>query len=231
MQAETINELSRIRDECKSMVTKRASVSGAAAVIPLPGVDIGSDVALLLEMIPAINRRFGLSQEQIEAQDPHIKGLILVAITSVGSQLIGKTITKQLIMQLLKQVGIRMASKQVVKWIPFAGSLLAGTISFSAMKYLGNSHVDDCYSAARLILEKKRKEFEHQSREIERPDSTHNQKAKTSMPLAMAMLSPVIREALMHQNGDQNAGDTPSEGTQNLSEKETMPVINTSITT
>lgn len=229
MQAETINELGRIRDECKSMVTKRATVSGAAAAVPLPGVDIGSDVALLLEMIPAISRRFGLSQEQIEAQDPQIKGLILVAITSVGSQMVGKAITKQLIMQLLKQVGVRVATKQITKWIPIVGSAISAGISFTAMKYLGNSHVDDCYSVAKRVLEKK-KELELKANQTEKPDSTHNQKAKTSMPLAMAMLNPVIREALMHQNGDLNAGDTPSEGTQNLSEKETMPVINTSIT-
>ena len=230
MQAETINELSRIRDECKSMVTKRATVSGAAAAVPLPGVDIGSDVALLLEMIPAISRRFGLSQEQIEAQDPQIKGLILVAITSVGSQMVGKAVTKQLIMQLLKQVGVRVATKQITKWIPIVGSAISAGISFTAMKYLGNSHVDDCYSVAKRVLEKK-KELELKTTETKKIDSIHNQKAKTSMPLAMAMLNPVIREALMHQNGDQNAGDTPSEGTQNLSENETMPVINTSITT
>lgn len=212
MQAETINELSRIRDECKSMVTKRATVSGAAAAIPLPGVDIGSDVALLLEMIPAISRRFGLSQEQIETQDPQIKGLILVAITSVGSQLIGKAITKQVIMQLLKQVGIRMASKQAAKWIPGAGSAVAGTISFGAMKYLGNSHVDECYEVAKRVLEDKKK-LELKANENEKPKVSRDQAATTSLPFAIAMLNPVIGASLMHQNGDSNVGDTPSVGT------------------
>ena len=39
-------ELDAIRDECKSMVTKRAGLSGAAAVVPVPGADIGADVML-----------------------------------------------------------------------------------------------------------------------------------------------------------------------------------------
>lgn len=221
MQAETINELSRIRDECKSMVTKRATVSGAAAAIPLPGVDIGSDVALLLEMIPAISRRFGLSQEQIDAQDPKIKGLILVAITSVGSEMVGKAITKQLIMQLLKQVGIRVATKQVTKWIPFVGSAISAGISFTAMKYLGNSHVDDCYYVAKRVLESK-KELDLKTTETEKPEVSPNQATTTSLPLAIAMINPAIRASLMHQNGDSNAGDTPSAGTQKPSEKETM---------
>lgn len=221
MQAETINELSRIRDECKSMVTKRATVSGAAAAIPLPGVDIGSDVALLLEMIPAISRRFGLSQEQIDAQDPKIKGLILVAITSVGSEMVGKAITKQLIMQLLKQVGVRVATKQVTKWIPFVGSAISAGISFTAMKYLGNSHVDDCYYVAKRVLESK-KELDLKTTETEKPEVSPNQATTTSLPLAIAMINPAIRASLMHQNGDSNAGDTPSAGTQKPSEKETM---------
>jgi len=208
MQAETINELSRIRDECKSMVTKRATVSGAAAAIPLPGVDIGSDVALLLEMIPAISRRFGLSQEQIDAQDPKIKGLILVAITSVGSEMVGKAITKQLIMQLLKQVGVRVATKQVTKWIPFVGSAISAGISFTAMKYLGNSHVDDCYYVAKRVLENK-KELELKTTETEKPEVSPDQAATTSLPFAIAMLNPAISSTLAHQNGDQNAGDTP----------------------
>jgi uncharacterized protein (DUF697 family) len=229
MQAETINELSRIRDECKSMVTKRASVSGAAAVIPLPGVDIGSDVALLLEMIPTISRRFGLSQEQIEAQDPHIKGLILVAITSVGSEMVGKAITKQLIMQLLKQVGVRVATKQVAKWIPIVGSVISAGISFTAMKYLGNSHVDDCYFVAKRVLEKK-KEFEKQSNPAEKSNETEEKKIDMPVSSFVSAFTPFLSQISMHQNGDQNAGDTSSAGIPNPSENETIQVNTQSIT-
>jgi uncharacterized protein (DUF697 family) len=65
----TISELDRIREECKSMVNKRASASAAAAVIPVPGADIGADVAIMLELLPAINRKFGLSPEQLDGLD------------------------------------------------------------------------------------------------------------------------------------------------------------------
>jgi len=229
MQAESVDELRRIRDECKSMVTKRASVSGAAAAIPLPGVDIGSDVALLLEMIPAISRRFGLSQEQIETQDPQIKGLILVAITSVGSEMVGKTITKQLIIQLLKQVGVRLTAKQAAKSLPIIGSVISAAISFTAMKYLGNNHVDDCYFVAKRVLEKK-KEFEKQSNLADKFNESKETQTDMTIPLLLSVLPPVIQQALMHQNGDQNAGDTSSAGIPNPSENETIQVNTQSIT-
>lgn len=152
MLPRTIEELNALRDECKSMVTTRAGLSAGAAVIPIPGADIGADVTLLLEMIPGINRKFGLTPDQIDDLDPQIKKIILVAITSIGSELIGKMVTKQLIMQVLKRVGIRVATKSVAKFIPILGQALAASISFGAMKMVGNSHVDDCYEVAKKAI-------------------------------------------------------------------------------
>lgn len=146
-------ELERVREECKSMVTTRAGLSAGAAIVPVPGADIGADVMLLLEMIPMINRKFGLSPEQIDQLDPQLKKLILIAVTSVGSEMIGKLLTKQIILQVLKRVGIRVASKQVVKYIPILGQAVSATISFGAMKMVGNSHVDDCFEVAKRVLE------------------------------------------------------------------------------
>lgn len=152
MLPKTIEELDALRDECKSMVTTRAGMSAGAAVVPLPGVDIGTDVAILLEMIPMINRKFGLTPEEIDVLDPQVKKVILVAISSIGSELVGRFVTKQLVMAVLKKIGIRVATKSVVKYIPILGSALSASISFGAMKMVGNSHVDDCYEVAKKAM-------------------------------------------------------------------------------
>lgn len=152
MLPRTIEELEKLRDQCKSMVTTRASLSAGSAIVPIPGVDIAADVGLLIEMIPTINRKFGLTPDQIDDLDHQTKKIILVAITSIGSEMIGKMITKQLIMQILKRIGIRVATKSIVKYIPILGSALAATISFGAMKLVGNSHVDDCYEVAKKTI-------------------------------------------------------------------------------
>ena len=149
----TLDELNRIRDQCKTLVTRRAGLSAGAAVLPIPGADIGADVSLLLEMIPAINRRFGLLPEQIEHLDPQVKRLIMVAVSSIGSELIGRMITRQLVLQLLQRIGIRVTTKTFAKFVPVVGQALAATISFAAMKMLGNAHVDDCYEVARKSLD------------------------------------------------------------------------------
>nr|WP_263323558.1 hypothetical protein [Neobacillus sp. Marseille-Q6967] len=154
----SIRELDRIREECKSMVNKRATASAAAAVVPVPGADIGADVAIMMELLPAINRKFGLSPEQIDQMDAALKGQIMVIITSFGSKLVGKMITKQTIALLLKKVGARVAVKQVTKFIPFVGQAVSAGISFGAMKYLGNSHIDECYEVCRRIIAMKKEE-------------------------------------------------------------------------
>ncbi|WP_374491748.1 hypothetical protein [Brachymonas sp.] len=148
----SLHELDRIRDACYSLVTLRSSASAVAAIVPVPGIDVGADVTILLEMLPTINRKFGLSEEQVDELDPHTKKLILVAATSIGSEIIARTVTKQVVISILKKVSLRLATKQVTKWIPFAGQAIAGAISFGAMKYVGNSHVDDCYEVAKKAI-------------------------------------------------------------------------------
>ncbi|MBW7476677.1 hypothetical protein K0T92_18320 [Paenibacillus oenotherae] len=153
MIPKTIDELDKIREECKSMVNRRASVSAATAVVPLPGVDTAADIAIMLELVPAINRKFGLSPEQIEHLDSATKAKFFVIITSIGSELIGKVITKELIIKLLKKIGVRVSVKQVAKYIPLIGQALSAGVSFGAMKYLGNSHIDECYIVCKRMIE------------------------------------------------------------------------------
>jgi hypothetical protein len=145
----SIEELDRLRASCKAMVRRRAATSGGMALIPIPGVDIAGDIGMLLELIPAINRKFGLTPEQIEELDPRHKVLIYAMLKKVGSDLAGRTITRQLAVAALKKVGMRLATKQVLKYIPFAGQAAAVALSVTAMMYLGNSHVDACYQIAR----------------------------------------------------------------------------------
>lgn len=150
----SIADLDRTRASCKAMVRRRAATSGGMALIPIPGVDIAGDVGMLLEMIPAINRKFGLTPEQIEELDPRHKLLVYAMLKKVGSDLAGRAITRQLAVAALKKVGVRLSARQVLKYVPFAGQAAAVALSVTAMLYLGNSHVDACYEIARGALKK-----------------------------------------------------------------------------
>ena len=150
----SIADLDRTRASCKAMVRRRAATSGGMALIPIPGVDIAGDIGMLREMIPAINRKFGLTPEQIEELDPRHKLLVYAMLKKVGSDLAGRAITRQLAVAALKKVGVRLSAKQVLKYVPFAGQAAAVALSVTAMLYLGNSHVDACYEIARGAIRK-----------------------------------------------------------------------------
>jgi len=149
MLPKKLDELDRIRTSCRAMVKRRAATSGGMALIPIPGVDIAGDVGMLLQLIPAINQKFGLTPEQIEELDPRHKVLIYAGLKKVGNDLVGRTITRQLAVAALKKVSARLATRQVLKYVPFAGQAAAVALSMTAMMYLGNSHVDACYEIAR----------------------------------------------------------------------------------
>jgi uncharacterized protein (DUF697 family) len=149
----TTEELDRVRAACKSMVRRRAATSGGMALVPIPGLDIAGDVAMLMELIPAINRKFGLTPEQIDQLDAHRRVLVYATLKKVGADLVGRAITKKLALAALKKVGARLATKQVLKYVPFAGQAAAVALSVTAMIYLGNSHIDDCYAVAKGGIE------------------------------------------------------------------------------
>ncbi|MBS5838178.1 MAG: hypothetical protein KID05_03210 [Pseudomonas sp.] len=152
MLIRSLAELDRIRDECKSMVTKRSAVSAGAAAVPIPGLDIGTDVALLVEMLPAINSKFGLTPQHIEQLDTRSKRLIVVAASGIGSEIIGKFVSRTLVMSLLRKMGVKVATKSITRFIPLVGQAVAATISFGVMKMVGNDHIEDCYQVCRQAL-------------------------------------------------------------------------------
>lgn len=193
MLPKTIEELDAIRDECRKMVTRRAGLSAGVAVVPIPGLDLGADATLLMEMIPAINRSFGLTPEQIEQLDPQTKGITLVAITSISSEMVGKVVSKQVVMRILQKLGTRMVTKTATRFVPILGQVVAASMSFSAMKLVGDAHVDDCYEVARRALQEKaaartknprtkKAKIPPQSQVEAKPKRTPKQKSRTANP-------------------------------------------------
>ena len=60
-------------------------------------------MALLTQLIPAINREFGLTPDQIEELNPRMKVLVYKAIVAFGGAMVGRLITRDLILQALAE--------------------------------------------------------------------------------------------------------------------------------
>ncbi len=162
MRVMTLAEIEQLRTECRALVAQRAMISGAVAVVPIPGLDVGADVAIMTRMIDVINTRFGLTPSEIERLDPNMKQRILVIVSSLGSTFLGKYLTKELLILALKRVGVRMATKQAAKFVPFLGSAIAAGVSYGAMRMLGNAHIEDCCQVLKAMQSDART-FEHET--------------------------------------------------------------------
>ncbi len=150
--SDMLRRLDAIRDECRALVTRRAAWSAGAAVVPLPAFDIGTDVAILVKLLPKINGKFGLTPAQIDELDTETRSVVMMFISSLGASLVGRLVTRELVIKVLMKLGMRVTTKGIVKFVPLLGQALSASISFGAMKMLGNQHIDECYEVARRVL-------------------------------------------------------------------------------
>ena len=145
------HEVDLAKKRSRARLTKTAALASAASIIPLPGIDIAVDAAALIKLIPEINREFGLTPAQIEQLSPNKQFIIYKAIVVVGGAMIGKLITRELVIEALKAVGVRLTVKQLVKYVPLAGQALSAAIGFAAMQYVGRQHIRECARVVELV--------------------------------------------------------------------------------
>ncbi|GGA98018.1 DUF697 domain-containing protein [Macrococcus hajekii] len=139
------------RETAEKIVTNKSLKSSAAAVIPIPGVDVGIDLKLMSDIIEEINAVYGLSHKQVNGMADDMKQKVMFTAARKGSDFIGRKVTTKLLTVFLKAFAKREAAKQV-KWIPVVGQAVAGGISYMMMKKLGNDHIDKCEQVARSLM-------------------------------------------------------------------------------
>ena len=66
----------------------------------------------------------------------------------VGSVVIGKFITKDLVLKATQKLGVHMTTRQLAKYVPLAGQAVAATLGYATLRYLGEQHIQDCIKVA-----------------------------------------------------------------------------------
>lgn len=144
-------EIEVVRERCREMVRKRALMAAGVAVVPLPGVDVLSDLTTFTVLVEEVNKEFGLSQQQIERLHPRLRVLAYQAAASVGGMLVGKLVTQGLVLQLFKRAGLKIAARTVAKVVPIAGQVASAAIGFALFRQMGYQHVEACAKVAREL--------------------------------------------------------------------------------
>jgi uncharacterized protein (DUF697 family) len=146
-------ELLEVQRRCRQIVTRRALMAAGAAALPMPGLDIAADVGLVTRLLHEINREFGLTPAQILRLSPRRQTLAYQAIVAVGTAVVGKLVTREVVWHSLRAVGVRITAKQATKVVPVAGQAVSAVLGFAALRFIGLRHIEDCSRVAERLLE------------------------------------------------------------------------------
>jgi uncharacterized protein (DUF697 family) len=140
-----------IARKCRRLVTKRALLAAGVAMVPIPGLDWITDVGVLVKVLPEINEAFGLTPDQVERLAPDRRIVVYKALSAGGTMLVGRFVTRDLVLRVLKLVGVRLTTQQAAKYVPVAGQAVSAALTFSALKYVCDLHIRQCVEICERI--------------------------------------------------------------------------------
>ena len=148
----TTREIDAVVRHCRRLVSRRALVAAGVAIVPIPGVDWVTDIAILMRLIPDINHAFGLTPQQIERLAPDRRIAVYKAISAGGGVLIGKLVTRELVVSALRIVGVRLTTQQAAKFVPIAGQAVSAALTYSSLRYVCEQHIQQCVAISRQLM-------------------------------------------------------------------------------
>jgi uncharacterized protein (DUF697 family) len=148
----TTREIDAVVRHCRRVVSRRALLAAGVSIIPLPGIDWVTDIAVLMRLIPDINHAFGLTPAQIERLAPDRQVVVYKAISAGGGMLIGKLVTRDLVVRVLRLVGVRLTAQQAAKYVPIAGQAVSAALTYSSLRYVCEQHIQQCVAISRQLM-------------------------------------------------------------------------------
>jgi len=140
----TPEQIAAVAAQCRRMVSRRALFAAGVSAVPVPGLDWLTDVGILVKVLPDINRAFGLTPEQVERLAPDRKVVVFKAISAGGTLLVGRMVTRELVLNMLRVLGVRLTTQQAVKFVPIAGQALSAALTYGALKWVCEQHIKQC---------------------------------------------------------------------------------------
>jgi len=144
-------DLQSVAERCRKKVRRSALLAAGVAMVPVPGLDWLTDVGVLVKLLPEINAQFGLTPQQIERLAPDRRIVVYKAISTGGGMLIGKIVTRDLVLTMLRLVGVRLTTQQAAKFVPIAGQAVSAALTYSALRYVCEQHIRQCMDVARQL--------------------------------------------------------------------------------
>lgn len=147
-------DLEKVKTQCQALVKKRAKYSAGAAIVPVPFLDVAIDAGLLTSLLPDISERFGLIEGRESAIDLESRDVHWKEVKNRAVDFAGLMATRGVVKKTVQGFGGRIVAKQVTKFIPLGGQLVAATMGYMIFKKIAFDHINECYKLAKDIQQK-----------------------------------------------------------------------------
>ena len=120
----------------------------------MPFLDVVIDVGILSQLIPEVNARFGLAPEQMTIFDSKTKQVHWNELRKRGIEFSGLVVARTAVKKSVNNVAAKYITKQVTKFIPIGGQIIAASLGYFVMKKVAEAHVEESYRIAKGIQQK-----------------------------------------------------------------------------
>jgi len=138
------NPTESLRKECRAMARRRAALAAATSLIPVPGIDLATDLALMTRLINRINEHFGLSEEQIGRLSSQRQAIVYRLLAGAGGTLAARLTTPVLVGRIVRIVGLRLTTMEAARLVPIAGQVVAAGIGYWSVNNVAMRHIAHC---------------------------------------------------------------------------------------
>lgn len=142
------NVLLEKRKLSEKIVSRFSALAAANGLNPIPGLDIGVDIGIMLKMSKEVQNIYGLSAEQQEYNMQLLDKKSAKFIATKVLQYTSRYGGREAIMLLLKKLSTTIAAKTASKWIPFVGQAIAAGIGFKMTSWIGDDMINDAEKIA-----------------------------------------------------------------------------------
>lgn len=146
--------LAKVKKDCQKMVRSRARVSAGVALVPIPFFDVAVDAGLLSLLLPEITAKFGLIENANDTSKLASKEDRLLDMKDRAVNFASMMAVRGVVKQTVQGFGGRILAKQVTKYIPLGGQIVAASLGYIIFKKVADAHINECYELAQSIQQR-----------------------------------------------------------------------------
>ncbi|XP_015271207.1 PREDICTED: interferon-inducible GTPase 5-like [Gekko japonicus] len=157
MPAFSRENLQEKRAAMEALIWKKALVSCGVGVIPIPGLSLIFDIALLVDTMKDFCKAFGLDEDSLRNLAERVGKPIHVLKSAIKKTPMANQINPEFVRSLMTTsvvVGSAMVLEELSDFIPVFGSVFGGVNSFATTFYMLRGFLQDAVEDAESVLAK-----------------------------------------------------------------------------